>query len=185
MLHNKTLILSKIIYLLVSYNGISQSISLRFRKSSPSILTSVFRTHIGSQYDLVAYTLNDFSYPATDIHITWLNFPMCNIFLTFPIDEKLHRKKYSLWLCTETWKMNYVCRNHPDRRVDPLLANGERCLSINATKLIKRQNVDSSPVRWSLYWMSFYILYLLDTDINSYDHRWLLALSSRAAVARY
>lgn len=58
--------------------------------------------------------------------------------------------------------------------------NGERCLSINATKLIKRQNVDSSPVRRSLYWTSFYILYFL--DIDGYDRRRLLALSSRVAV---
>lgn len=47
-------------------------------------------------------------------------------------------------------------------------SSGERCLSINATKLIKRQNVDSSAVRRGLYWTSFYILYLLDTDIDGY-----------------
>jgi len=84
--------------------------------------------------------------------------------------------------CAEIWKPDYVCRS--DRRMDSP-SSGESCLSINATKLIKRQNVDSSAARWSLYWTSFYILHLLDIDIDVYDSRWLLALSSRAAVARY
>lgn len=93
-------------------------------------------------------------------------------------------ERSTLFDCTrkyESWTMyvEIIC----DRRMDPP-PSGERCLSINATKLIKRQNVDSSPVRRSLYWTSLYILYLFDTDIDGYDRRWLLALSSRA-VARY
>lgn len=74
----------------------------------------------------------------------------------------------------EIWKLDYVCWDHSATAEWTPRTNGERCLSINATKLIKRQNVDSSLVRRSLYWTSFYILYLLDIDgYTIVDSYWL------------